>query len=430
MNSKQINIFWFRRDLRLEDNHALYQALKSGEKVLPIFIFDTEILNNLPKNDHRVNFIYNTLFELNHKLSQIGTGIQIFKGNPIEIWQQLIEKYTIKDVFFNRDYEPYALKRDEKIYLFLKSENISTHSFKDQVIFEKSEILKSDATPYTIYTPYKKQWIQKFSAIELPNHESEFVLDNLLKTTITFPSKKELGINDTSIEVPKIDLTSIKKYDSTRDFPALNTTKVGLFLRFGTLSIRTLIRSSNNETYLSELIWREFFMQIIFHFPRCVTQSFKQKYDAIQWENDENKFEKWRNGQTGYPLVDAGMRELIQTGFMHNRVRMVCASFLCKHLLIDWRWGEAYFAEKLFDFDLSANNGNWQWAAGTGCDAAPYFRIFNPETQFKKFDSEATYVQQWVPEYKTKSYLKPIVNHEFAREKALNTYKEGLNHGN
>ncbi len=428
----KISIFWFRRDLRLKDNHGLYEALKSDSKVLPIFIFDENILNQLEnKSDRRVDFIVEALQTLNSFLKTKGKAIKIYIGKPLEIYQKLIEEYEISAVYSNEDYEPYAIKRDLEIKEFLHSKNISFHQFKDQVIFAKNDILKADKTPYTIYTPYSKQWLNAFSLNKIEQYPSELLLDNLLDLPFEEFFIEKIGFQKTDFQfvIPKANLEIIKTYEETRNIPSINgTSQLGVHLRFGTISIRKLakIAQENNLTYLKELIWREFFMQILYHFPKVVNQSFKAKYDFIQWRNDEQEFKLWCNGNTGYPIVDAGMRQLNQTGYMHNRVRMIVASFLCKHLLIDWRWGEAYFAEKLNDYDLSANNGNWQWAAGSGCDAAPYFRIFNPEEQQKKFDPNFKYIKRWVPEFGFSNYPKPIIEHKFARERAIYTYKKAL----
>lgn len=428
----KISIFWFRRDLRLKDNHGLYQALESGKKVLPIFIFDEDILDLLEnKSDKRVDFIVHALQTLNSFLKSKNKGIKIFKGKPLEIYKKLTENYEIETVYCNEDYEPYAIKRDQEIADFLASKNIAFHSFKDQVIFHKDEIVKADKKPYTVYTPYSKLWLNEFQKIDLQGFPSEKILDNLLDIPFKELNIEDIGFQKTDLafEVPEADLHIIKTYEETRNFPAVKgTTQLGVHLRFGTISIRKLakIAKENNLTFLKELIWREFFMQILYHFPKVVNHSFKTKYDAIPWENNPKFLEKWKAGKTGFPIVDAGMRELNATGFMHNRVRMITASFLIKHLLTDWRIGEAYFAEKLMDYDLSANNGNWQWCASSGCDAAPYFRIFNPEEQQKKFDPDFKYIKKWIPEFGTKYYPKPIVEHKKAREKVLKVYKEAL----
>ena len=428
----KISIFWFRRDLRLKDNHGLFQALESGKKVLPIFIFDEDILDLLEnKSDKRVDFIVQALQTLNSFLKSKNKGIKIFKGKPLEIYKKLTENYEIEAVYSNEDYEPYAIKRDQEIADFLASKNIAFHQFKDQVIFHKDEIVKADKKPYTVYTPYSKLWLNEFQKVDLQGFPSEKKLDNLLEIPFEELKIEDIGFQKTDLtfEIPEADLHIIKTYEETRNFPAVKgTTQLGVHLRFGTISVRKLakIAKENNLTFLKELIWREFFMQILYHFPKVVNHSFKSKYDAIPWENNPEFLEKWKAGKTGFPIVDAGMRELNATGFMHNRVRMITASFLIKHLLTDWRIGEAYFAEKLMDYDLSANNGNWQWCASSGCDAAPYFRIFNPDEQQKKFDPDFKYIKKWIPEFGTKYYPKPIVEHKKAREKVLKVYKEAL----
>ncbi|GGF67294.1 cryptochrome/photolyase family protein [Wenyingzhuangia marina] len=425
---QKINVFWFRRDLRLYDSTALNKALEDNLPVLPIFIFDNEILEHLPKNDARVSFIHECLDKINKKLNQHQSSLLILKGKPLEVWKKLFKDYQINAIFTNKDYEPYALERDRNVYKLAKKNKAEFHRFKDQVIFEESEIVKADGKPYTVYTPYKNKWLAAFRDISLQTKEGAF--HNFIKQSVNFPSLQEIGFETSNIKVPKFNPKKIINYGKHRDIPSEDhTTHIGPHLRFGTLSIRQVILDlpEQSEVYLSELIWREFFMQILFHFPQVKNKNFKPKYDAIPWRNNEKEFDKWCNGQTGYPIVDAGMRELNATGHMHNRVRMITAGFLCKHLLIDWQWGEAYFAEKLLDYDLSANNGNWQWAAGTGCDAAPYFRVFNPTTQIQKFDKNLKYIKKWVPELNELTYAKPMVEHKFARERAINTYKEALN---
>lgn len=428
----KLNLFWFRRDLRLIDNHGLYEVLQSELPVLPIFIFDTNILDKLEnKEDKRVDFIFQALEKLNEYLEKQGKSIQIFYGKPLEIYENLSQQYEIGNVFCNEDYEPYAIKRDQEIKDFLASKNINFYQFKDQVIFQKDEIVKADGKPYTVYTPYSRQWLLKFNDQNLEFFSSEKKLDNLLNIEKQNISLEHIGFKKTNylFEPPKINLEILEKYHETRNLPTKETSQMSVHLRFGTISTRKLVKTAcklNDNTYLKELIWREFFMQILWHFPKVIHHSFKEKYDKISWENNEELFQKWCEGTTGYPIVDAGMRELNETGLMHNRVRMVCASFLTKHLLTDWRFGEAYFAEKLMDYDLSANNGNWQWSAGSGCDAAPYFRVFNPEEQQKKFDPNFIYIKKWVKEFGTSRYPKPIIEHKFARERALKRYKEGL----
>jgi len=427
----KLSVFWFRRDLRIADNHGLYQALISGNKVLPIFIFDTKILSQLEnKEDRRVEFIFQALNHINAELQKTGKSVKIFHGKPLEVFQEICEKHPVEKVFWNEDYEPSAIKRDLAVAEFLNSKKIGFQSFKDQVHFHKDEILKSDNTPYTVYTPYSKQWLLKFTEVAQNNYTSEDYLQNLENFETPEFSLEEIGFRPTGLKFqhPEINGEILKHYHETRNVPSMKTSEMSVHLRFGTISVRELARKAKelNETYLKELIWREFFMQILYHFPKVVHYSFKAKYDRISWLNDPESLKKWQTGNTGYPLVDAGMRELNETGFMHNRVRMVCASFLTKHLLTDWRIGEAYFAEKLLDYDLSANNGNWQWSAGSGCDAAPYFRVFNPEEQQKKFDPDFVYIKKWVKEFGTSAYPKPMIDHKFARERALETYKKGL----
>ena len=427
-----VNVFWFRRDLRLHDNHGLYQALKSGLPVLPIFIFDKNILDELEnKNDRRVSFIYDSLVQLQEQLVKNKTSLYILHDTALGAFESLIADFNIKEVFTNHDYEPYGIARDNEIASLLKESGIGFSSFKDQVVFEKDEVVKPNGEPYTIFTPYSKTWKQKLAEQKIPHHNSENHLSSFIKTSpFRFPLLKQIGFNHTPNNFSSLDIdpSVIQNYDNTRNIPSINgTSKLSVHLRFGTVSTRLLVKAALelNEQWLNELIWREFFMMILFHFPYVVSGCFKRRYDNINWRNDEKEFEAWCRGETGYPIVDAGMRELNETGFMHNRVRMVVASFLTKHLLIDWRMGEAYFAEKLIDYELSSNNGNWQWAAGCGCDAAPYFRIFNPAEQTKRFDPDLIYIKKWISGYKP-GYFPEIVEHSFARSRALNTYKKTL----
>lgn len=400
--------------------------------VLPIFIFDTEILRQLDdKYDRRVHYIHQALTAMNLQLNTHQAGIHTYYSSVVDTFEELLKQYDVQAVYTNRDYEPQAIKRDLKVKAYLATHHIAFYDFKDQVIFEKGEIVKNDQSPYTVFTPYAKKWRSSLTKDCVQEHKIAF--ENFLKDQqFKLHTLTELGFERTDyiFNVPKPDATTIDTYDKNRDFPAREgTTQLGTALRFGTISIRKCVAfaQQHNEVWLSELIWREFFMQILFHFPRVVNESFKIQYDNIQWRNDEDEFEKWCQGKTGYPIVDAGMRQLNQTGYMHNRVRMITASFLCKHLLIDWRWGEAYFAQKLNDYDLAANNGNWQWAAGCGCDAAPYFRIFNPTAQTQKFDKNLQYIKRWNPDFETNVGI-PIVAHEYARDRALKTYKEALQH--
>lgn len=427
-----MTIFWFRRDLRLDDNIGLFHALNSDEEVLPIFIFDEFILSQLPKDDARVTFIHELLSKIQKQLEEKGKSLAVFYGKPIDIFQKLITENKISTVYTNHDYEPYARKRDKEIYQLFKENEIEFRTSKDQVIFEKSEVVKDDGLPYVVYTPYSKKWKEKFKTIQLVHYESEKKLDKITKHSYPFLSIKDIGFESSKIKVSSFDISDklISNYQATRNFPAVNgTSMLGAYLRFGAVSIRKMIAKAienKNETFWNELIWREFFMQILWHFPHTINKSFKEKYDRIEWNNNEDDFKKWCEGKTGYPMVDAGMRELNATGHMHNRVRMVVASFLCKHLLIDWRWGETYFAQKLFDYEQASNVGNWQWAAGSGVDAAPYFRIFNPTEQIKKFDKDLKYIKKWVPEVESFDYPKPIVDHKEARERCLKVYKEAV----
>lgn len=429
-------LFWFRRDLRLHDNAGLYAALQSGYPVLPLFIFDPEILNSLPEDDARVSFIHQNLQHIRaHLQKHSGSSLAVFHGDPQEVFQKLLQDYPVKAVYTNEDYEPYAIKRDLAIGQLLADQQIPFVKCKDQVIFAKDEVTKDDGNPYVVYTPFMRKWKASLNPEKhLVEYQSQNHLNRLLKNTdLPNRSLSDIGFKPSKIEVPayQADNSLIDQYSKKRDYPAIDgTSHLGPHLRFGTVSIRELVkkaRKSKEETFLNELIWREFFMQILWHFPRTVHESFKKKYDHIVWRNDSSDFEKWKKGETGYALVDAGMRELNTTGYMHNRVRMLVASFLCKHLLIDWRWGEAYFAEKLLDFELSSNVGNWQWASGSGVDAAPYFRIFNPMTQIEKFDKERQYIKKWVPEFGTDAYPEKMVDHKAARERCLDTYKAALN---
>lgn len=422
------NILWLRRDLRFEDNTALNSALADKQKLIIMFIFDGNIIDGLHSHDPRVNFIYKTLFALNKTLEKFKSSLLIKQGDPARVWRKVIKEYSVSKVFTNRDYEPYAISRDEEVEKILDKENIPFLTFRDQVIFEPREILKPDLTPYTIFTPYSKKWIQHFKTTAYNDKKPDF-RSRLIEKKFPFPTLTETGFSNSKIVVRDYNLNGLKNYYLTRDVPSEDsTTYLGPHLRFGTVSIRKIanLAAKQNNTFLNELIWREFFMQILYHFPDSATQNFKRKYDGVRWINNENDYEKWIKGETGYPLVDAGMRQLNETGYMHNRVRMVCAGFLCKHLLIDWRLGEAFFAEKLLDFELSSNIGNWQWAAGTGCDAAPYFRIFNPELQRKRFDPNEKYIKTWIPEYRHEQYIRKMVDHDFARKRAIENYKNGL----
>jgi deoxyribodipyrimidine photo-lyase len=429
-----ISIFWFRRDLRIEDNAGLYRALKGEHPVLPIFIFDTRILVKLQdKDDARVTFIYETVEALKKEFEKHKSSLLILHDDTESAWKKLLKDYDVKAAYTNHDYEPYAKKRDEAIAKLLKEKGFELNTYKDQVIFEKDEVVKDDGKPYTVYTPYNRKWYQKLKPFYLKSYPTTKYLENLVKVDpLKMPTLKAIGFEKSDRQFPSKEYRNvISDYAEKRDFPAIKgTSHIGLHLRFGTVSIRQLASDANrsqNKTWLNELIWREFYMMVLHHFPETAGHAFKPEYDRIKWLNDEQLFEAWCEGKTGFPLVDAGMRELNATGYMHNRVRMVVASFLSKDLLIDWRWGERYFARKLLDYEMASNVGGWQWAAGSGTDAAPYFRIFNPESQLKKFDPKLEYIKKWVPEYVDFSkYPKPIIDHAFARNRCLKAFKEAL----
>lgn len=434
--SKKVSVFWFRRDLRLDDNVGFLEALKGDFPVLPIFIFDKEIVDKLPKDDARLTFIHETLQKMRDELQkEHDSSLALFHGKPESVFENLLEDYSIKNVYTNHDYEPYAKERDGNIEKLLEKNDVVFKTFKDQVVFEKNEVVKDDGDPYVVYTPYKNKWKEHFDAdTHLKIQYTSQYLDNLIKNSrLPNLSLADMGFETSSLKVPDYTVTPtlIDNYEKTRNFPAKEngTSRLGPHLRFGTVSVRKMMKKAiaeKNEVFWSELIWREFFMQILWHHPQTVDEAFRKKYDRIEWRNDENEFEKWKNGKTGFKLVDAGIRELNESGYMHNRVRMLVAGFLCKHLLIDWRWGEAYFAEKLLDYEMSSNVGNWQWAAGSGVDAAPYFRIFNPMTQVDKFDKNKDYISQWVPEHDTDTYPDKMVDHKEARERCLKVYKEAV----
>lgn len=434
MNKPEVNIFWFRRDLRLHDNVGFFKALTSGKPVLPIFVFDTHILDKLEKpNDLRVQFIHETLTAIDVQLKNLGSGLTVFYSTPIQAFTELKALYNLGNVFTNHDYEPYALQRDKQIEGFLAESGSGFITYKDHVIFEKKEVTKDDGLPYTVFTPYSRKWKARLAENPIQTFSSETQLNQLYRySPPAIPSLVSMGFVKQDWFYPSTTVSDdvIKNYAAHRDFPAIyGTSRLGVHLRFGTISVRRLVLNSINksETYLNELIWRDFYHQILYNFPHVGEgKSFRKEYDQIQWRDSEADFEKWCKGVTGYPIVDAGMRELATTGYMHNRVRMITASFLTKHLFIDWRWGEAWFASKLLDFDLAANNGGWQWAAGSGCDAAPYFRIFNPTLQTDKFDKKAVYINKWVSEFNTLSYPAPMVQHEFARKRCLESYAKWL----
>ena len=428
-----VSIFWFRRDLRLQDNAGLFQALQSGYPVVPVFIFDRSILDALEdKDDRRVEFIHQSLSAMQEELTAIGSTLDVRYGTPRQVFEELLKDYEVKAVYTNHDYEPYAIQRDQSIGQWLQHQGCAFHTFKDQVLLEKNEVLKDDGKPYTVFTPYSRKWKAVLAANPIISYNTKKYFNQFFQQSAKqIPSLASMGFTAAGIPFPaktwKKEL--ITRYKEQRDIPSLpGTSRLSVHLRFGTISIRELAKEAGslNETFLNELIWRDFYHMILWHFPKVVGHSFKPEYDQIRWRNTEKEFEAWCTGQTGYPIVDAGMRELNATGFMHNRVRMIVASFLTKHLLIDWRWGEGYFARKLLDFDLAANNGGWQWAAGSGCDAAPYFRVFNPYLQTQKFDPQLKYIRKWVPEFEELTYTRPIVVHEEARKRCLDTYAAAL----
>lgn len=430
---KKAVVFWFRRDLRLHDNAGLYHALRSGIPVLPVFVFDTHILGKLTdKADARVDFIHRTITGLSGALEEMGSSLKVLHATPLQAFEELTASYELSAVYTNHDYEPQAVKRDQSVQQFLEKKGIAFYSYKDQCIFEKDEVVKDDGKPYTVFTPYSRKWKATMREFYVKPYPNKSYFGYFMPTRhFAIPSLNDLGFTPTAAGFPPnhTDTELIRHYHQTRDIPGMKgTTRLSLHLRFGTVSIRALAKKAMalNETWLNELIWRDFYMMILHHFPHSAASSFKPAYDRVQWRNNEEEFKRWCDGKTGFPIVDAGMRELNTTGFMHNRVRMIVSSFLVKDLLIDWRWGEAYFAQKLLDYDMSANVGGWQWAAGSGCDAAPYFRVFNPTEQQKKFDPELKYIRQWIPEYGSKTYPAPMVDHAAARIRALRVYKEAL----
>ncbi len=433
ISAMRYSFHWFRRDMRLEDNRPLFEALQSGNPVIGVFILDEDILSKLNNpQDRRVDFIHQRLSHLQHQLRETGSDLLIKVGKPIEVWKNLLATYPTQSIFAGRDYEPYARNRDAAISSFALEQGVNSYFIKDHVIFEENDVLKDDGKPYTVFTPYKNKWVAKFSEAATQLYPSEQHLDKFAKLSFEdVPTLASLGFEKTNLDIPSTEVSDelLKKYAQNRDFPwKRGTSRLSLHLRFGSISTRSLMRTAmaTSETFRNELIWRDFYHMILFHFPHASNSAFKPAYDRIRWENNTEHFKAWCEGKTGYPIVDAGMRELKETGFMHNRVRMIVASFLTKHLLIDWKWGEAWFARHLNDFDLAANNGGWQWAASSGCDAAPYFRVFNPSEQAKKFDPDALYIRKWVPELNSFNYPKPIVEHSFARNRAIERYAEAV----
>jgi deoxyribodipyrimidine photo-lyase len=474
MNRYDRALVWFRRDLRAEDNVALSRALDEAGAVYCVFVFDTEILEALPdRNDRRVEFIWHSLVELKSALRALGGDLHVLHGRAREEIPAFALKHQIEAVYANHDYEPAALNRDRDVADHLGAQPCAWHTFKDQVIFEKAEILNAEQRPYVVFTPYKRAWLAKLGGRNTdPYPVAEHAAALASADAGPIPEFESIGFARTNL--PQLDIAvgsagansqfqdflgRIGDYARARDYPAMaGPSRLSVHLRFGTISIRQLVRaafeldadSENRDgasTWLSELIWREFYFSILHHFPHVVGSAFRPEYDNLEWENNESHFRRWCNAETGYPLVDAAMRQINSTGYMHNRLRMVSASFLVKDLHIDWRWGERYFARHLNDFDLSANNGGWQWCASTGCDAQPYFRIFNPVTQSKKFDPQGTFIRSQIPELSDvpdkyvhepwkmppevqrasgcligQTYPGPIVDHAAARKKALALY--------
>jgi len=434
LGKKEVSIFWFRRDLRLNDNAGLYHALKENKCVLPVFIFDKNILNQLEdKKDRRVDFIHQALEAIQSELVKLGSSLLVLHDTVDAAFEKIIKTHQVSCVYTNHDYEPYAHTRDTRIKTFLATKKIGFKTYKDQCVFEKNEIIKDDGTPYTIFTPYSNKWKRTLKPFYYKAYPvNKYTAHFLQQKVFELPSLDSISFIKTDIELPKkiqVDNLLIQKYKEQRDIPSIKgTSRLSMHLRFGTVSIRSLVAKALplSETWLNELIWRDFYMMILSHFPHVAEHAFKKQYNNIPWRNNEDDFFKWCIGETGFPIVDAGMRELNATGFMHNRVRMIVSSFLIKDLLIDWRWGEAYFANKLNDFDLSANNGGWQWAASSGCDAAPYFRIFNPTEQQKRFDPKLEYIKKWIPEFGTSAYPAPMIDHAAARLRTLEVYKKAL----
>ncbi len=470
----QRSLVWFRRDLRDYDHAALYHALKTSNEAYCVFVFDTDILDHLhDKSDRRVEFIWESVRELKAALLAKGGDLIVLHGNAQHEIPKLAHKLQTQAVFANHDYEPSAIARDAHIATHLKQNNISFHHYKDHVIFEKDEVLTMAGTPYGVFTPYKNMWLKTVNDFYIKPYPVDSYNKHLAKGTITeMPSLASMGFKTTNLSSMRLPTgmqggltlfndfkARIIRYKDARDFPAVKgVSYLSVHLRFGTISIRHLVgeamqaANTGAQTWLSELIWRDFYVQILHHHPRvAMGNAYKAEYESILFPNNKILFQAWCSGTTGYPLVDAAMRQLNTTGFMHNRLRMVAASFLVKDLLIDWRWGERYFADKLIDFDLSANNGGWQWAASTGCDAQPWFRIFNPITQSERFDAQGKFIRKYVPELTTcndkeihapwlipplrlqslnlvigKDYPVPIVDHATQRTLALGLYKDTI----
>ena len=425
-------VHWFRRDLRWQDNRALDAALTSGHPVVPLFVFDKNILDRLDnQDDARITFLHDRISHMQGEASDLGGSLLVVHDDPINVLETLAENGMMKAVYTNEDYEPYAQTRDAAARNFLKTRGVAFHTFTDHVIQAPGEVTKPDGTPYTVFTPFSKRWHLNLSEENMKTSPSEKHLGSLHTWDSTLPSLDSIGFKRSSISAPEATITKnvLTQYSEMRDIPSVRgTSRLSVHLRFGTKSIREAAKEGfkYSEKWLTELIWRDFYQHVMHAFPHSMKDAFRPQYDRVPWRHNDEDFQRWTRGETGYPLVDAGMRELLATGFMHNRVRMVVASFFCKHLLLDWRLGERHFAAHLLDFELASNVGGWQWAAGSGCDAAPYFRVFNPTSQLQKFDRELTYVRKWVPEYGTESYPTPMVDHKMARQRAIDTYKNAL----
>lgn len=452
MKPFSLSIHIFRRDLRLADNTALIQALNESQLVLPIFIFDNRQTENPFKGNNSFQFMINSLLELNEELKTKGSALHLFQGLPIQVLTEICKQYTVDAIFINRDYTPFSIKRDEEIHQFCNANNIELKAYADALLTEPEMVHKKDGTPYSIFTPFKNK--ARLIPISEPqkNSNSNYFQGNIkLQSSISQPlsllksTNTLLRLKGGRTEALQLldGIDSITNYNETRDIPSVKGTSIlSAHHKFGTISIRETYSQithhfGKDHTMISELYWRDFFTHIAYHFPHVFKSAFRTKYNDIQWEKNQKPFNSWCQGQTGFPIIDAGIRELTTTGFMHNRVRMITASFLVKDLHIDWHWGERFFANHLIDYDPSVNNGNWQWAASTGCDAQPYFRIFNPWNQQKKFDPDCKYIKKWIPELKEHSpkaihnhhkqtiegYLAPITDHSIAASKAKQLFK-------
>jgi len=432
----KITIFWHRRDLRFADNAGLAAALQSGHPVLPLFIYDQTILEKLPPDDARLTFIFDQVERLAHEAREAGGGFLARYGKTEAVFEALLKAYDVAAVYTNEDYEPYATERDAVIAKLVEKHGAEFKAFKDQVIFAKDEVLTKNGKPSKVFGAYSKAWQAKVTPDDFKPHPSArlFKKENLAspqKGDASRPTLKEMGFERHEQWTPPAHLPPAKvveNYDQVRDLPAekRGTTRLSVHLRFGTVSIRQLMQQAQelNNKLLNELIWRDFFMMLLWHFPNTATEAYDPKMRHLPYRDDEAQYRAWCEGRTGYPLVDAGMRQLNATGYLHNRARIATAGFLVKQLFIDWKLGEHYFSEKLLDYDMSNNVGNWQWMAGTGAVAAPWFRVYSPDSQQQQYDPDYEYVKQWVPEFGTDKYPAPIVDHKFGRERALDLIRK------